>query len=106
MNMSVRMSLPVKFLILTVVSAAGFFVPALLSNLAIIAGLFPDLSTIASTDSFKLAYFGGAMWAWVLGAIIGLGFLFSESPKSPWFLWAPVYLPVLYLIGAIAWFSS
>ena len=101
-----RMSMPVKFSILIVVSVAGFYASPILSNLAVMFGLFPDVSGMDSVDMFNLGYFGGIMWAWVLASLIGLGYLFSEGPKRFWFLWAPLYTPVLYAIGALAYFSS
>jgi len=100
------MAIFIKFLILTLSSAIGFFSWALFSFFAYKAGLFPDIALLDSANAFKLSYFGGAMWVWIFATLTGLGYLFSETSRRFWFLLAPVYVPALYIVGSLTYFSN
>jgi hypothetical protein len=95
-----------KILILILTCSAGFFVAAALLLLSHKAGLFPDIDSMTqdNVQRFKLWFFGGTMWAWLIGALISIGYILSDGPKKKWFLGAPIYMPVIYVIGAITYY--
>lgn len=94
-----------KLVFLTVLSIVGFFALLLATILIFETGILSDIEGLAGDVSFRYGYFGGMMWSLIAGIVIGIFYLFVESPKARWFLWAPIYIPMLYIMGAVAYFS-
>lgn len=69
------------------------------------SGILPEIEELAANDGFRLGYFGGIVWALLAGMLIGIVYIFIDGPKARWFLWAPAYVPALYMAAAIAHFS-
>lgn len=94
-----------KLIFLSVLSIVGFFALLLATIMVFETGILSDIENLAGNNSFRYGYFGGVMWALILGVVIGIFYLFIEGPKARWFLWAPVYLPLFYLAAAVAYFA-
>lgn len=99
------MPILIKLLWLVTTIAMGFFGYLLITILILHTGLFFTLETIQD-KGFQQIYFGGGMWASIAGALTGLCYLFTDSEKRLWFLWAPFYIPMLYMTGVITYFAA
>lgn len=100
------MNLFLKFIFLALIITCGFYVLVLGNYFAVRFRLITEETIFQAADTIRLGLIGGGVWIWLAGSFAGLAYLFVEGPKKKWFLWAPVYLPAFYLIGAIAYFSG
>lgn len=93
---------------LILVNILGFFSFGLVFYAAYFTGMLPTGEIPEETMStFLTLFLGGTMWAWVLGAVVSLSYLFTKKDKGVRILtlWAPVYIPVLYSIVSLVYFS-
>lgn len=69
-------------------------------------GFLEGAEDLAENETFRLGYFGGIMWALFAGVLGGIVYFFVDNPeRARWFLWAPVYMPLLYMAAAVTYFS-
>lgn len=89
----------------------GIFLIIALGNLSYILlvigaiefNLIPEVETLIKQASFKNTFFGGGLWALLAGAVLGILSLMIEGRLYRWFLWAPLYLPLLYFVGVLTY---
>jgi p-aminobenzoyl-glutamate transporter AbgT len=94
-----------KLLFLFLTAAAGLFGFLLATVVIFQLGVFSETISLSEDKRFQIYYFGGGMWALILGCLIGVCYIFSESTRQKWYLWAPLYIPMLYLVGAVTYYS-
>ena len=94
----------IKSLIFIVVSSLGLLAYHVLTILSIKYGIFPDVSSISSVEAFKNIYWGGGMMVWIVGVLAAIGFFFTEGEKRQWFIGAPVYLPLFYMLAILTYY--
>ena len=101
------MNLLIKVMQIFIVSAIGFYL-----YISLVYFLFqPDWFGNNARESFDAitlqhGIFGGGMWSFLSGVLIGIGSLFFEGSNRKWFLFAPIYVPLLYLVAAVTYFGT
>ncbi|NCC22742.1 MAG: hypothetical protein EOM26_09820 [Alphaproteobacteria bacterium] len=86
------------------VGAFGFLTVSIVFFVAMFTGSLPE-NFAGTGPNFAQFFLGGMMWAWILGLLLGVMYLFVKNRARVFFLWAPVYLPVLYAPFVLAFFS-
>lgn len=100
------MSLKIKFLFLVLAILAGFFGYILMTIAFVETGVVAEQVFNLENKNTALVHFGGGMWACLLGSLCGVASLFMSGGKVRWFLWAPFYLPMFYLLGMMTYLIS
>ncbi len=93
------------FIWLVLVNILGFFTFGLVFYIAFFTGNLPAELPEETQGAFFLSFFGGTLWAWLAGFLISIGYLFVKRPLRRLLLWAPVYVPGIYSILALAYFN-
>lgn len=93
-------------LLFLLVSALGFEVIPLLAAVLLKLQLAPDLfNTPEGLQYLRTWIFGSGTWIWLASVPGALGYFFTPPPQRLWLLTAPLYVPLLYGMCAIAYFS-
>lgn len=92
-----------KIVLFVLVSLLGFFTVSIVFYIAHFMGAVPDEIPDQSLETFKNAYFGGTLWAWIAGVALALGYFFVRGRGRLLLLWAPVYVPALFACASL-WF--
>lgn len=100
------MSAIMKVLQLVVLCALGFYAYLAIVMYAFSPNVMGEEIVARHGDILRLAVLGGGMWACLAGLVVGLGSLFFDGQKRLWCLFAPVYIPLLYLIGIATYFLT
>lgn len=96
----------VKLLLFSIVNAVGFYVSAVMANVALMLDSFPHFGSEMARDQFKTVFFGGSMWVWIVAAILSVGYFFVRSAELRVLLiLAPVFAPIIYCVSVIAYYK-
>lgn len=95
----------IKVAIFIAVSLLGFFSVSIVLYMANFTGTLPEAIPDESLTTFRTAYFGGTMWAWIAGVAMALGYFFVKGKFRIALLWAPVLLPVIFAVGSLRFFQ-
>lgn len=95
-----------RFVWLALVNVLGFFTLGVVFYAAYFTGTLPEELSGSDSGVFFLSFFGGTIWAWLVGLLISAGYLFSgKRAIGKIMFWAPVYVPALYSILALIYFN-
>ena len=95
-----------KVLQLVALSVLGFYTYLIIVMYGFSPQFLGNALSAHQGEELRLTVLGGGMWACVIGLLIGLGSLFFDGQKRLWCLFAPVYIPLLYLVGTITYFIA
>lgn len=93
----------IKIALFLIVNAAGFYTVPTVYVLATKFGLMPNTNEYAETA--HLFFFRIGSFVWPAAALLSIGYFFAGKDLRPWLLLAPIYIPALYTIGIIAYFT-
>jgi hypothetical protein len=99
------MDLVLRIFGFVMITLLGFFSAHIVLGLALQLNLIAHLPPDDQLRDFRLAYFGGAGWATIAGALIGLACFFSKGKLRRWLMTAPVLIPTIYCILTLIYFS-
>ncbi len=83
----------------------GFFSAHIVVLGALQFNLIEHLPPDDRLGMFRLAYFGGAGWACIVGTLIGIACFFSKGKIRKWLMMAPALVPAAYSVLALVYFS-
>jgi hypothetical protein len=96
------MNIILRVIQLVITCAIGFYGYLVVIMYAFSPKLFGNEVLIENHTIF----FGGGLWACLLGLTIGLGSFFLEDNKRLWCLMAPIYIPLFYLLAIGTYYAT
>ena len=95
----------IKVLLFVLVNIAGFYTTPIVAHIAIRTGIFPQLPVGEHTEYFKLMYFAGGPWVWIVSAVASVLYFFTRDEIKNWLLLAPMYVTALYCTAVLIYFN-
>lgn len=97
----------VKDLILFLIANAfGFSAASIAYHIAVATDRFTPMMVEGNEAGFNTAFFSGTMTAWLVCAVISIGFFIAKGKPRVLFLLVPVIIPLLYGFKVLNDFSS
>lgn len=89
------------FVAMAVLGYASIFMVLILGmHLGVTASLPDD-----HLGTFSFGFFGGSVWACILGTLLGLGTFFIGGRAARALFFLPLVLPLVYALCALAYFA-
>lgn len=99
------MSIATHILKFLVLAALGYGSVFLIMSGALQLGLIESLPADEHLNNFRLAYFGGGLFACIVGSLLGITSFFTKGRASTIFLLLPFLVPALYSTVVLTYFS-
>lgn len=95
----------IKIILFVLVNLAGFYMTAIVANVALKLGMFPQLPVGPHMEYFKMVFFGFGAWVWIAAALVSIGYFFTSGSARNWLLLAPMYVTAIYCAAVVVYFN-